>query len=509
MWEKSVEAKYSPKAINELSNRLYQALAMHSYSFFSNNFSGSLVRKVQRTGMAFGTIVSILLYNGLQLVITIIVAVVLTYAKSPALSAVFIVWLALIFVFNYFFAKRFQVLREKRAKADSEATGALSDAITNSTNVLLFNGFEHERGLIDSTLFKLAGLRTRVWTYGVWSWQIQGIFIWVVEVIALLFLFSGWKAGRYSVGDFALVQLIIIQLANAVWSVGQSFRDWMEATADCKEMLDIINTPYEIVDVPGAKVLNATAGEIVFNKVKFNYNETRTVLPDFSLNIKPGEKIALVGSSGAGKSTIVKLLFRFYDVTAGKILIDGQNIAKVTQESLRNAISLVPQDPLLFHRSLMDNIRYGRRDATDEEVYAAAKKAHCHEFISALSDGYKTFVGERGIKLSGGERQRVAIARAILKNAPILVLDEATSSLDSESEMLIQQALEELMRDKTVIVIAHRLSTIAKMDRIIVMENGKIIDQGTHASLIKKRGGVYKKLWSIQAGGFIAEPEAI
>jgi ABC-type multidrug transport system fused ATPase/permease subunit len=224
-------------------------------------------------------------------------------------------------------------------------------------------------------------------------------------------------------------------------------------------------------------------------------------LDDLDLRISPHEKIALVGPSGAGKSTLVKLLFRQYDIDKGKILIDGQSISAMTQDSLHDAIALVPQDPALFHRSLMDNIRYGRRDATDEEVVLAAKKAHCHEFISELSDGYNTLVGERGIKLSGGERQRVAIARAILKDAPILVLDEATSSLDSESESLIQDALKILMKDKTVIVIAHRLSTIIQMDRIVVMEKGKVVDMGTHDELMNKVG-IYQKLWNIQAGGF-------
>jgi ATP-binding cassette subfamily B protein len=221
------------------------------------------------------------------------------------------------------------------------------------------------------------------------------------------------------------------------------------------------------------------------------------------LRVRSGEKVALVGPSGAGKSTIVKILFRFYEITRGKILIDGQDISRVTQESLRDQISLVPQEPILFHRTLRENIRYGRPGASDEEVVEAARQAHCHEFISGLDKGYDTYVGERGIKLSGGERQRVAIARAILKNAPILVLDEATSSLDSESEALIQDALRVLMRDKTVIVIAHRLSTIMQMDRIIVLENGTVADMGTHQELLRTEGGLYKKLWQLQAGGFL------
>jgi ATP-binding cassette subfamily B protein len=240
--------------------------------------------------------------------------------------------------------------------------------------------------------------------------------------------------------------------------------------------------------------------------VSFNFHKDTPVLKEFNLTIAGGEKIALVGPSGAGKTTVTKLLLRLYDVKGGGIKIDGQNIADVTQDSLRDAIAFVPQEPILFHRSLMENIRYGRRGASDAEVIEAAKKAHCHEFIDKLPQKYDTLVGERGIKLSGGERQRVAIARAILKNAPILVLDEATSSLDSESESLIQDALELLMHGKTVLVIAHRLSTIMKMDRIVVMENGSIVATGTHLELVNQHG-LYQKLWSIQAGGFIGGAE--
>jgi ABC-type multidrug transport system fused ATPase/permease subunit len=268
-------------------------------------------------------------------------------------------------------------------------------------------------------------------------------------------------------------------------------------------MTVILQTPYEVTDAPGAKDLIVSGGKINFDQVEFNYRQTRQILKKFTLEVKPHERLAVVGPSGAGKTTLVKLLFRMHDVTAGKIMIDGQDISGVTQKSQRKNIGLVPQDPILFHRSLMDNIRYGKPEASDNEVIAAAKAAHCHEFIVGLAEGYQTHVGERGIKLSSGERQRVAIARAILYNAPILVLDEATSSLDSESERLIQDALDKLMVDKTVIAIAHRLSTIKKMDRIIVIDNGVIVEEGTHNQLVRKEGGLYKRLWQLQAGGFI------
>jgi ABC-type multidrug transport system fused ATPase/permease subunit len=260
--------------------------------------------------------------------------------------------------------------------------------------------------------------------------------------------------------------------------------------------------PYEVMDPAQPEHFTITTGSICFKNVYFEYHGIPPILKDFNLSILGGEKVALVGPSGAGKSTIVKLLLRLHSISSGSITIDGVSIANSTQKELRSVIGFVPQEPALFHRTLLENIRYGKLDATDDEVVEAAKKAHCHEFITRLPEGYNTYVGERGVKLSGGERQRIAIARAILKNAPILVLDEATSSLDSESELLIQDALKILMEGKTVIVIAHRLSTIMMMDRIIVMENGAVVEEGIHPDLVEKEGGLYARLWNIQAGGF-------
>jgi ATP-binding cassette subfamily B protein len=278
-----------------------------------------------------------------------------------------------------------------------------------------------------------------------------------------------------------------------------------ERLAEAEEMTRILNMPHQIIDTNKARTLKVNKGEITFEDVSFKYEEGEDVIKNFNLTVKPGQKVALVGLSGSGKSTLTKLLLRLYDVVGGKILVDGRNIAKVTQESLRNNISLVPQDPILFHRSLMENIRYGRFGATDEEVIQAAKLAYCDEFISKLKEGYQSTVGDRGIKLSGGERQRIAIARAILKNSPILILDEATSSLDSESEKYIQKSLDNLMKNKTVLIIAHRLSTIKRADRIVVISNKKIVEDGNHNKLIKIEDGIYKRLWNIQVGGFIKE----
>jgi len=270
-------------------------------------------------------------------------------------------------------------------------------------------------------------------------------------------------------------------------------------------MTEVLLTEHEVKDVLNAKELVVTKGEIEFKDVVFDYHSTRNIFSKLNLKINTKEKLALVGPSGCGKSTLVNLLLRNYDLSGGSICIDGQKISQVTQESLWKNISLVPQDPILFHRTLKENIRYGKANATDKEVRQAAKLANCQEFIAQLPNGYDTYVGERGIKLSGGERQRVAIARAILKDSPILVLDEATSSLDSESEKLIQEALDVLMKDRTVIVIAHRLSTIIRMDRIVVLDKGKIIEEGSHHKLSKLPNGFYKNLWQKQIGGFFGE----
>ena len=302
---------------------------------------------------------------------------------------------------------------------------------------------------------------------------------------------------------FVLVQVYLIQLISQLWDFGKTIRHIYRSLADAEEMVAILNTPYDVQDISTAKSIKVKKGEIEFRRVEFSFNKTRKVLRKIDLKIRAGEKVALIGPSGAGKSTIVKLLLRLHDIESGAIFIDGQNIHAATQESLRANLSLVPQDPILFHRTLFENICYGKPEATKKEVERAAKLAHCDDFIELLPEGYDTYVGERGIKLSGGERQRVAIARAILKNAPILILDEATSSLDSHSEALIQSALKNLMKGKTVIVIAHRLSTIRTMDRIVVVDGGRIKEEGTHESLLRKPRSLYARLWKLQAGGFL------
>ncbi len=494
---------FQPRIIVDLEQTSLSYLHTHSYRFFANNFAGSLVRKVHRLGRAFENIADQIEFHFVPLTIALIGNLVVLFTRSPALSGILLVWVVFFLSLNLVYARWKLKYDFQSAAIDSEAGGVLADSITNAITVKTFTGRLFENDIFREVTERMRKAQMFTWRLGEYMDAFQSAFMFVIEFVMMYAAIKLWQQGLLTIGDFALIQGILLGIFFKIWDFGRAIRHTFTALAEADEMVQILKETPEVVDSRGAKELQVQTGRIEFQHVYFSFNQTRRVLRDMSFVIEPGEKIALVGPSGAGKSTITKLLFRFYDVERGKILVGNQIIAKVTQESLRANIALVPQEPILFHRSIMDNIRYGRREATDEEVMEAAKKAHAHEFIEGLQDGYNTYVGERGVKLSGGERQRVAIARAILKNAPILVLDEATSSLDSESEALIQEALSELMRDKTTIVIAHRLSTIMKMDRILVIDNGQVVDSGTHAQLLRKKDNIYKKLWEIQAGGFI------
>ena len=491
-----------PHVKADLMRTSFAYLEYHSYKFFLNSFAGSLVRRINRLDRSFETLADHIHYAYLPFLVTFPIIIVVLFMRHWLLGTVFMVWLIVFMIAQYAVTAWKQKYNIALAAKDSETTGVLSDTISNITTVKSFAGEEKEYSMVHAITEELRRLRYKTWNIDEWINTVQGALFIVVEVSLLYTAVLLWQRSLVTVGDFALIQAYIIRAFDQVWHLGQTMRKSYEALAEAHEMVEILNMPHEVNDPARIKKLVVSAGNIVFHDVSFNFNETRSILKKFNLSIAGGEKIAFVGPSGAGKTTITKLLFRFYDITSGKITIDNTDISKVTQKSLRQSISLVPQEPILFHRTLMENICYGRFNASEKEAVEAAKKAHCHEFISQLPDGYNTFVGERGVKLSGGERQRVAIARAILKNAPILVLDEATSSLDSESEALIQDALSVLMKGKTVIVIAHRLSTIMKMDRIIVMEGGDITAMGTHADLLSK-SSTYKKLWEIQAGGFV------
>lgn len=494
---------FESSVMARLADKCFHYLHRHSFSYFNNNFVGTLVKRVNWFTRAFESVFDQLVFNIIPLIVSI-VAIVIVLGKDHMLLAVsMVVWSAVFISFNLLFSKFKLKYDIRRNELESASTGLLADTITNNSNVKLFNGYFREIKSFAAKNWELAKARKFTWDLGAWLDSIQGFLSVILEIAVMYWAIIMWRDGRITVGDLVLIQSYIFVIMERVWSFNKVLRVIYENLSDAEEMTIVLDTPHEITDVPDAKELKVSEGKIEFKKVTFNYNQTRTILKDFDLTIAPRERLAIIGPSGSGKTTIAKALLRMYDLAGGKILVDGQDIAKATQESLWANVSLVPQDPILFHRTLMENIRYGRPDATDEEVIVAAKAAHCHEFIQTLEKGYDTYVGERGIKLSGGERQRVAIARAILRDAPIMVLDEATSSLDSESEGLIQKAIDKLMENKTVIVIAHRLSTIRKMDRIIVVDRGNIIEEGDHDSLARAEGGIYKKLWELQAGGFV------
>lgn len=490
-----------------LRQRAFDYLIRHSYGFFGNNFTGSLVQRISRFARGLERLIDTIAFNLIPLSVTIISAIIVTWNTEKTLSYIIILWVSIFLVCNLVFSLWRLKYNIKAAEADSKTTGTLADIIANHTEVSLFAAFPFESKNVKTVTGAQAKITQLTWNLGNAFDAVQAFLIFLAEFLIFYYGVKLWGQGVVTVGTLVLAQVYVLQLSNQLWDFGRIVRTLYEVFADSKEMVEIMALPHEVKDIPNARPLTVGKGRIEFKNVTFTFEQTRTVLSGVDLTIGGGEKVAFVGPSGAGKTTFVRLLLRLYDVGGGAIFIDGQNIREVTLDSLHKNIAMVPQDPILFHRTLLENIRYGRPGATDAEVKEAAQLAHCDEFISSFPDGYDTYVGERGVKLSGGERQRVAIARAILKNAPVLILDEATSSLDSHSELLIQDALEHLMRGKTTIVIAHRLSTIRKMDRIIVVDNGAVSEDGSHDELLKNPKSLYRKLWELQAGGFMLESE--
>ena len=485
-----------------INNFFLQKLQYHSYKFFSENMSWSLISKFRKGVSAFEKLSDIFSWQILPFITNVTIILIIIGMQNIWIS-VWIFVVILIFTWlQYVLYKYIHPYQEKANALDSEQGGLLSDLIINNYTIKLFASEKKEERKYAKLNYDTAHARKIQYHKSIWIWGSSAA-IWIILEVGIMYLaIRMWGNGTISLGMIVLLQTYILRLIDFLWGIGQTLRHTFIAISEASEILKIIDTPHEIQDKSDKK-LKVKHGEIRFEGVDFSYGENQ-IFHNLKLHIKPNQRVALVGESGSGKTTITKLLFRLYDIPSWEILIDDQNIAEVTQESLRSSMSMIPQDPILFHRSIRENIAYGKPNASDEEIIAATKMARCHQFISHLKDGYETLVGERGIKLSGGERQRVAIARAILENKQIIVMDEATSALDSESEFLIQEAMEELMKHKTVLIIAHRLSTIMKMDEIIVMDQGKVVEKGSHKELLAKPEGIYKKLRDIQSGGFIA-----
>jgi len=485
-----------------LRKQAFSYMIGHSRAFFADNFGGSLTQKIGKYARAFEKLMDRFINDGMPLVVKSIGTVIAIYTLVPKYAYILLAFCVL-FLLTSLIGVRLKMKYDiMAAESDTKTTGAIADSIGNHSSVQLFAGHDHEEEKVGLVI----GIQKKLTLLNWYFWEIlgglQSLYCVIIEFIIFWIAIGDWKIGLVGIPVIVLVQGYLARLIDNLWSFIGIIRIFYDGFADAQEMALVLDTPYEVEDKI-INVLEKAKGEVVFKDITYLYEKNNIkVFDDFSLSIPAGQKIAIVGSSGAGKSTFVNLLMRLFNLTSGKILIDGIDISSISQKNLREQIAFVPQDPILFHRTLLENIRYGKRDATEEEVKKAANMAHCDDFIEKLPMGYNTFVGERGIKLSGGERQRVAIARAILKNSPILVLDEATSALDSESELLIQDALENLIKNKTTIVIAHRLSTVRAMDRIIVIEDGKIIEDGKHDDLINKDEGTYKKLWNMQAGGF-------
>ncbi|MDE2019453.1 MAG: ABC transporter ATP-binding protein [Patescibacteria group bacterium] len=498
--------KFESRVMKDLTDHCFAYLQNHSYKFFTDNFQGSLVKRVNRFAAGFEVIADQIAMDAGQTAIRVVCVIGILFWRNAMLGWVFLAWTIVFVCFNVFFAKWKLKFDLARAELDTKVTGRLSDTIGNSINLKLFAGIERETSHFEELTDEHCGARFTSWKLGWYSDGLQGLSIRALEIVVFLMAIRYWMQGILTVGDFIMLRSYLSQLTEEVRGLGGYIRRIYEAMADANEMTEILLTPHEIKDAERAHALVAKKGVVEFRNVSFAYtSDAGLVLQDFNLKTKPGERVGIVGPSGGGKSTILKLLVRLHDVNDGTILIDHQNIAAVTQNSLHQKVAFVPQEPVLFHRSLMENIRYSKPEATDEEVIRAAKLAHCHEFISGFPQGYETLVGERGIKLSGGQRQRVAIARAILMDAPILVLDEATNALDSESEMYVQDSLAKLVLGRTVIAVAHRLSTIRKMDRIVVVKDGQIIEEGNHDLLLKLKNGLYQKLWNLQSSDFIQD----
>ncbi|RJL20453.1 ABC transporter ATP-binding protein [Paracoccus siganidrum] len=501
-----------PNVLPLVLSRLHRWTMGQSVSFFDNDFAGRLAQKQMQTARAVTDVASETVNTVTYALASVIGSAAFLISVDGWGSVALVVWLLAYLGLIRFFLPRIRSKSGARASARAMITGQVVDTITNIKTVKLFAHASHEDR---AALGAMAGFRERALDFGIVSTWFRLSLMFIAGVLPVV-LVGGtillWREGLATAGDIAASGAIALRLSQMTGWVSMALMSIWGSIGEVEDGMRTLSPPHSLTDAPGALELDQIAGRVEFSDVGFSYGRGEGGIRNLNLTIQPGQKIGIVGASGAGKSTLVALLLRLYDVETGAIRVDGHDLRGVTQESLRRQIGMVTQETAMFNRSARDNILYGRPGASEEEVIAAAKAAEAHEFILGLKDyagrtGYDAHLGERGVRLSGGQRQRIALARAFLKDAPILVLDEATSALDSEIEAQVQEALARVMRGKTVLAIAHRLSTIAELDRIVVMEAGQIVEQGSHEELLA-RGGLYARYWNRQSGGFLGTEEA-
>ncbi|MBL0319024.1 MAG: ABC transporter ATP-binding protein [Alphaproteobacteria bacterium] len=484
---------------------MVQYVQGHSYSYFADHFAGSLANKINDLPQSATRILQTMLIIFIPASLALMIALIIFCLLHPLFAAILFVWVSLHIGIAILNARKANHLSRIHSESRSVLIGKIVDSLVNHINVRIFARQKHELDIIDQyqtdeqhkykaammVLFKIRLL--------------QGVTCFVMIGVGLMsVLIYCWSHQIISVSDVVYIFYTSWGITVMAWYAGSELPSFYNDLGTCKQALSIMKAQHSVIDLADAQPLVVTKGKIVFDNVTFHYRRNNNLFNNKTVTLEAGQKVGLVGFSGSGKTTFVNLIMRFFDIDGGRILIDDQDIKHMTLESIRQNIALIPQSPSLFHRSIMDNIRYGKLDASDQDVIDAAKRAHCHEFVSDMEDGYDTLVGERGMKCSEGQRQRIAIARAFLKNAPILILDEATSALDSMTEHYIQDSLKELMDKRTTLVIAHRLSTLADMDRILVFKEGQIIEDGSHMQLISQHGH-YALMWHMQAGGFLPD----
>lgn len=496
--------KVMPRFRAAIRDEVFEYTRQHDHTFFANNFAGAIANKISDLPRASEDIILTFVYNLFSTTLAFSISLLILGLVNWFFSALLAGYYFLIVIVTILFQPLIDRTSQAHAESIVRLNGQIVDILSNIMSVRLFARGTHERKYLkkfqDEEIFKSeeAGFINELLNF------FRGILCLLFIMGMVWGLVYGWREGWVTIGDFSLITITSFNLLGMIWHMTYNMNQLFKDMGTIRAALSLITQQHAIKDHVKAKSLEVFQGEICFENVTFNYLRNENLFKNQTLVINAGQKIGLVGFSGSGKTTFVNLILRFFELNGGRISIDGQDISKVTQESLRANIAMIPQEPALFHRTLLENIRYGHLKASEEDVIKVAKRAHCHEFIKKLEQGYQTMVGERGINLSGGQRQRIAIARAMLKNAPILILDEATSALDSNTEQYIQASLKELMKGRTTIIVAHRLSTLADMDRILVFDQGQIVEDGTQEELLQK-GGHFAKLYALQRGRLLPE----